>query len=73
MQETVSGKNKDKNNEVSEVVIILTLRHGHVASLLTPCVQGLASLARERPKDPIEYLAGYLLRHKREFDSEHGS
>ena len=24
--------------------------------------QGLASLARERPRDPIEYLAGYLLR-----------
>jgi hypothetical protein len=24
--------------------------------------QGLASLARERPRDPIEYLAGYLIR-----------
>merc|ERR1719187_2385065 len=35
-------------------------------------LQGLASLARERPRDPIEYLAGYLLRHKREFDPEHG-
>jgi len=33
-------------------------------------LQGLASLARERPRDPIEYLAGYLLRHKREFDPE---
>ena len=30
--------------------------------------QGLASLARERPRDPIEYLAGYLIRHKREYD-----
>ena len=28
---------------------------------MTP-FQGLASLARERPRDPIEYLAGYLLR-----------
>jgi len=35
-------------------------------------LQGLASLARERPRDPIEYLAGYLLRHKREFDPEPG-
>jgi len=33
-------------------------------------LQGLASLARERPRDPIEYLAGYLIRHKREFDPE---
>jgi len=33
-------------------------------------LQGLASLARERPRDPIEYLAGYLVRHKREFDPE---
>merc|ERR1711936_1479054 len=24
-------------------------------------LQGLASLARERPRDPIEYLAGYLM------------
>jgi len=31
-------------------------------------LQGLASLARERPRDPIEYLAGYLVRHKREYD-----
>ena len=30
--------------------------------------QGLASLARERPRDPIEYLAGYLVRHKREYE-----
>merc|ERR1712243_305822 len=35
-----------------------------------PTRQDLASLARERPRDPIEYLAGYLLRHKREFDPE---
>merc|ERR1712037_721334 len=33
-------------------------------------LQGLASLARERPRDPIEYLAGYLIRHKREFELE---
>jgi len=34
-------------------------------------LQGLASLARERPRDPIEYLAGYLLRHKREYETDH--
>jgi len=35
-------------------------------------LQGLASLARERPKDPIEYLAGYLVRHKKEYETDHG-
>jgi len=34
-------------------------------------LQGLASLARERPRDPIEYLAGYLMRHKREYETDH--
>jgi len=33
-------------------------------------LQGLASLARERPRDPIEYLAGYLMRHKREYETD---
>ncbi|KAF0973937.1 hypothetical protein FDP41_006733 [Naegleria fowleri] len=26
-------------------------------------LQGLASVVRERPEDPIQYLASYLLRH----------
>ena len=42
------------------------------ASLKPPILQGLASLARERPRDPIEYLSGYLVRHKREFDPDNG-
>jgi len=35
-------------------------------------LQGLASVARERPSDPIEYLAGYLVRHKKEYETDHG-
>eukprot|EP00088_Acartia_fossae_P032125 TRINITY_DN32930_c0_g1_i1.p1 TRINITY_DN32930_c0_g1~~TRINITY_DN32930_c0_g1_i1.p1 ORF type:complete len:101 (+),score=15.66 TRINITY_DN32930_c0_g1_i1:37-339(+) len=34
-------------------------------------LQGLSSLARERPKDPIEYLATYLIRHKKEYETDH--
>lgn len=30
-------------------------------------MQGLQNVTRERPKDPIEYLAMYLLKHKSEF------
>jgi hypothetical protein len=29
-------------------------------------LQGMAELARERPANPIEYLANYLLKHANE-------
>lgn len=32
-------------------------------------LQGLSSLAKERPPDPISYLAAYLLKNKTTFDS----
>ncbi|XP_064483715.1 protein dpy-30 homolog [Ornithodoros turicata] len=34
-------------------------------------LQALSTLAKERPSNPIEYLANYLLRNKSQF--EHGS
>jgi len=32
-------------------------------------LQALSSLAKERPADPISFLAGYLLRNKSQYDS----
>lgn len=32
-------------------------------------LQALSTLAKERPPDPISYLASYLLRHKSQFDT----
>lgn len=32
-------------------------------------LQGLSALAKERPPDPINYLAAYLLRNKNNFDN----
>lgn len=32
-------------------------------------LQALSSLAKERPPDPINYLASYLLRNKSQFDT----
>ena len=53
------------------VPILLQVTRKLIDKLIDNLVfQGLASLARERPRDPIEYLAGYLLRHKREYDSD---
>ncbi|XP_022086059.1 protein dpy-30 homolog [Acanthaster planci] len=32
-------------------------------------LQGMSALAKERPPNPIEYLAGYLLKNKDQFES----
>ncbi|XP_015608182.1 protein dpy-30 homolog isoform X2 [Cephus cinctus] len=32
-------------------------------------LQALSSLAKERPPDPISFLAGYLLRNKNQYDN----
>lgn len=32
-------------------------------------LQGLSALAKERPPDPINYLAAYLIKNKNTFDS----
>lgn len=32
-------------------------------------LQGLSALAKERPPDPINYLAAYLLKNKNTFDN----
>lgn len=32
-------------------------------------LQALSSLAKERPPDPINFLAGYLLKNKSQYDS----
>lgn len=32
-------------------------------------LQALSSLAKERPADPISFLAGYLLRNKNQYDN----
>eukprot|EP00794_Sanderia_malayensis_P020063 gene20063-22032_t len=36
-------------------------------------LQGLIALARERPPDPIEYLAAFLLRNKKSYESQQPS
>ena len=32
-------------------------------------LQALSSLAKERPPDPINYLAGYLVKNKSQYDN----
>ncbi|XP_014606922.1 protein dpy-30 homolog [Polistes fuscatus] len=32
-------------------------------------LQALSTLAKERPTDPISFLAGYLLKHKSQYDN----
>merc|ERR1712240_371172 len=66
-QAKVEGSNKKHRQDLANLPTRQYLDQTVVPILL----QGLASLARERPRDPIEYLAGYLLRHKREYETDH--
>ena len=52
------------------VPILLQVSLANFDEVYDIMLQGLASLARERPRDPIEYLAGYLIRHKREYETD---
>lgn len=36
-------------------------------------LQGLSALAKERPPDPINYLAAYLIKNKNTFDSNNSN
>lgn len=36
-------------------------------------LQGLSALAKERPPDPINYLAAYLLKNKSTFETSNAS
>lgn len=36
-------------------------------------LQGLSALAKERPPDPINYLAAYLLKNKNTFDNSNSN
>ncbi|XP_023341139.1 protein dpy-30 homolog [Eurytemora carolleeae] len=77
ISEGESGKRSNKDGEQS----VSKRKRSDVAGLPTRqyldqtvvpiLLQGLASLARERPTDPIEYLAGYLVRHKKEYETDH--
>lgn len=36
-------------------------------------LQGLQTLAKERPQDPVSFLAAYLLKHKGQCDDSDGA
>jgi len=65
-EESSSSSSKKIRSDLSGVPTRQYLDQTVVPILL----QGLASLAKERPKDPIEYLAGFLLRHKKEYEAD---
>lgn len=41
----------------------LPIRQYLETTVVPPLMQGLQSLCKERPEDPVEYLANYLLEH----------
>lgn len=65
------GKTEGSSKKQRQDLASLPTRQYLDQTVVPILLQGLASLARERPRDPIEYLAGYLLRHKREYETDH--
>ena len=54
-----SGKGKEKINEVS-------IRNYLNKTLVPVVLQGMAEVAKERPENPIKYLADFLMKHANE-------
>ncbi len=57
-----NSKPQNNNNNLNSLSIRSYLDQTVVPVLL----QGMAEVAKERPENPIEYLANYLLKHSNE-------
>lgn len=62
---TLILENKDSSKE-SKNLSTLPIRTYLDQTVVPLVLQGMAELARERPANPIEYLANYLLKHANE-------
>ncbi len=62
-EDKLSDKNLESNKEKMMNLPIRTYLDQTVMPLL---LTGMAELAKERPQNPIEYLANYLLKHSNE-------
>jgi protein dpy-30 len=48
---------------MSSLLHLLPLNRLQESTVVPLLMQGLQSLCKERPEDPVEYLANYLLQH----------
>ena len=62
-----STLNKSNQNQKDSNINAQSLStRAYLEQTLVPIVtQGLSELARERPENPLEFLANYLLKHAR--------
>jgi len=63
VEEKVKEEKKPQNNENLNSLSIRSYLDQNVVPVL---LQGMAEVAKERPENPIEFLANYLLKHSNE-------
>lgn len=63
-------KENDNNSRKSRIDLNALPTRQYLDQTVVPILlQGLSALAKERPPDPINYLAAYLLKNKNTFDN----
>lgn len=67
--QAIVNTEKDSANKTPKMVELQSLpTRAYLDQTVVPILlSGLATLAKERPPNPIEYLASYLLKNKDEF------
>lgn len=63
-------KDNDNNSRKSRIDLNALPTRQYLDQTVVPILlQGLSALAKERPPDPINYMAAYLLKNKNTFDN----
>ncbi|CAB3223869.1 unnamed protein product [Arctia plantaginis] len=67
---SMEKENETNSNRKSRIDLNALPTRQYLDQTVVPILlQGLSSLAKERPPDPINYLAAYLLKNKSTFES----
>ncbi|XP_041987269.1 protein dpy-30 homolog [Aricia agestis] len=67
---TMEKENENNANRKSRIDLNALPTRQYLDQTVVPILlQGLSALAKERPPDPINYLAAYLLKNKTTFDN----
>jgi protein dpy-30 len=56
------------NGKKAKVSLQSLPSHVYLERTVVPVMEGMSALAKERPPNPIEFMAAYLLKHQKQFE-----